>query len=79
MKSTKQRVTISVLAAGFSAAFLTMQLKAIKDALDIVYYEIHFDLYTPIRLLICIGMLSFNILVSGRFLVGKFSKGGSDE
>jgi phosphoglycerol transferase MdoB-like AlkP superfamily enzyme len=62
------KITIRVLAAGVTAAFLTMQIPYSRTTLDVNYYSYHVDLYTPINIILFLGMIGLNIVVGGTFL-----------
>ena len=63
-----KKVTVRVLAAGFTMVFGIMQLPYSKQTLDVTYYTYHVDLYTPINILIFLLMIGFNVIVGGTFL-----------
>lgn len=56
------------LAAGFTTAFGTLQTAVVKSALDFHYYERHIDLYVPINMLICLGMIFCQVVAAGALM-----------
>lgn len=62
------KITIRVLAAGFTSAWLTMQIPYAKTTLDVTYYTYHIDIYTPVNIFLFLGMITFGIVVGGTYL-----------
>jgi hypothetical protein len=62
------KITVRVLAAGFSAAWSIMQIPYCKTTLDFVYYGHHIDLFIPVNVILFIGMMGFGVITGGTFL-----------
>lgn len=63
-----RKITVRVLAAGFSAAWAVMQIPYSKTTLDFVYYGYHIDLFIPVNVILFIGMMGFGIVTGGTYL-----------
>lgn len=62
------KVTARVKAAGCTAAFVFLQIPYAKTTLDVVYYGIHLDLYTPINIGMLLATIYYGIITGGTFL-----------
>lgn len=64
----KNKITVRVLAAGFSIAYSTMLLPTAKETLDFQLYTVKIELYYLIRALIFLGAIGFGLITAGTFL-----------
>ena len=71
-----KRITIRVLALGFTAAFGIMQLSMAKDSLDFKVYGHSIELYGVVKAIIFLGMIGFGIITGGTFLVSMVKGNG---
>jgi hypothetical protein len=71
------KITIRVIAAGSAAACGIMQLPYSKNTLDVVYYNKHIDLYTPINIALFLLFICSGLLTSGTYMTNTF-KGKSN-
>lgn len=72
------KITIQVLAAGFTMAYSIMLLPTSKEALDFQLYGMKIELYSITKALVFLGLLSFGLLTGGTQL-SKLIKGKTDE
>lgn len=62
------KITIRVVAAGSAAAWALMQIPYSKATLDVVYYNRHIDLYTPINIALFLLMIVSGVITGGTYL-----------
>lgn len=73
----KNKITVRVLAAGFSIAYSTMLLPMAKETLDFQLYSVKIELYYIIRALIFLGAIGFGLITAGTFLSNIKGNGGN--
>lgn len=62
------KITIRVLAAGFTLAYAAMQIPTAKETLDFHVYSLSIELYSVTKALIFLGMIGFGLITGGTFL-----------
>lgn len=62
------KVTARVKAAGCTAAFIFLQIPYAKTTLDVVYYGLHIDLYTPVNIGMLLAAIYYGIITGGTYL-----------
>ena len=75
---TKNKITIRVLAMGFTVAYSIMLLPTSREALDFQVYGLKIELYAMVKAAIFLGALGFG-LVTGGTALSTLVKGKSDE
>ncbi len=73
----KNKITVRVLAAGFSMAYSAMLLPTAKETLDFQVYAVHVELYYLIRAIIFLGAIGFGLITAGTFLSNIKGNGGN--
>jgi predicted membrane protein len=71
------KITIRVIAAGSTAAWLIMQVPYAKETLDVVYYNRHLDFYIPINIALFLLMIISGIITGGTYLTNIKGNAGS--
>ncbi len=66
-----------VKAAGCTAAFILLQVPYAKTTLDVIYYGIHIDLYTPVNIGILLATIYYGIITGGTYLTNIKGNAGS--
>lgn len=64
----KNKITVKILAAGFSMAYAAMLLPTAKETLDFQIYKISIELYSITKALIFLGMVGFGLITGGTYL-----------
>jgi hypothetical protein len=72
------KITIKVLAYGFAAGWGLMFIPAAKTTLDVIYYNVHIDLYTPVNMIMLLGALMFGTVTGGIAITNKFKSNGEN-
>lgn len=62
------KVSARVKAAGCTAAFIFLQIPYAKTTLDVIYYGVHVDLYTPINIGMLLAAIYYGIITGGTYL-----------
>lgn len=75
---TKNKITIRVLAMGFTVAYSIMLLPTSKEALDFQLYGLKIEMYALVKATIFLGALGFG-LVTGGTALSTLVKGKTDE
>lgn len=75
---TKNKITVRVLAAGFTMAYSIMLLPTSKEALDFFIYGLKIELYAITKAMIFLGALGFGLITGGTAL-STLIKGKTDE
>lgn len=76
--ATNNKITVRVLAAGFTMAYTIMLLPTSKEALDFQLYGLKIELYAITRAMIFLGALGFGLITGGTFL-STLIKGKTNE
>jgi len=77
LAAKSNKVTARVKAAGCTAAFVFLQIPYAKTTLDVIYYGIHIDLYTPINIGMLIATIYYGIITGGTFLTNIKGNAGN--
>jgi hypothetical protein len=72
------KITIRVLAAGFTLAYGAMLLPTSKETLDFHLYSFNVQLYSITRAIIFLGMIVTALITGGTYLA-KFIKGNGGD
>lgn len=72
------KITIKVLAYGFAAGWGLMFIPAAKSTLDVMYYGVRVDLYTPVNMIMLLGALMFGTVTGGIAITNKFKNNGEN-
>jgi hypothetical protein len=64
----KNKITIKILAVGFSAAYCVMLFPMAKDTLDFQVYQTKIELYSITKALIFVAALTFGAISGGASL-----------
>lgn len=62
------KITVRVLAAGFTLAYAAMQIPTAKETLDFHVYTVSIELYSLTKAIIFLGMIGFGLITGGTFL-----------
>ena len=68
MPEKTNKITIKILAAGFTMAYAAMLLPTAKETLDFQVYHISIELYALTKALLFLGMLGFGLITGGTYL-----------
>jgi len=74
MPEKTNKITIKILASGFTAAYALMMLPFVKETLDFDVYTVQVRLFYIVRLILFFGMIIFGLVTGGTFLA-NFIKG----
>lgn len=62
------KITVRILAAGFTLAYAAMQIPTAKETLDFHVYSLSVELYSLTKAIIFLGMIGFGLVTGGTFL-----------
>lgn len=74
MPEKTNKITIKILASGFTVAYFAMMLPVFKETLDFDVYNVQVRLFYIVRLILFFGMIIFGLVTGGTFLA-NFIKG----
>lgn len=64
----KNKITVKILAAGFSMVYALMLLPTSKETLDFQIYKMHIELYAITKAIIFLGLITFGLITGGTYL-----------
>lgn len=74
MPEKTNKITIQILASGFTVTYFAMMLPVFKETLDFDVYNVQIRLFYVVRLILFFGMIIFGLVTGGTFLA-NFIKG----
>lgn len=67
----KNKITINILAAGFTMAYAAMLMPTAKETLDFIIYGLKVELYSLTKALIFLGMIVTGLVTGGTAIASK--------